>query len=265
MKRCMGCMAEIETDARICPHCGYRQDTEVRESYYLVPGTVIQNRYIVGRVIGAGGFGITYIGWDNVLRRVVAVKEYFPSAFATRGYRNNQITVYSGAAREDFYAGLDSFMKEAKRLASFGNIEGIVQIFDCLQENGTGYIIMEYLKGKTVKELLKAGKRYTADEAAAVLTPVMNALSQMHNAGIIHRDIAPDNIFVTDEGEVKLLDFGAARYASAAQASFAPRIPQGFGNAFMAASILCFASSRKGFPALAASWRNLTSRSMSQK
>ena len=215
MKRCMGCMTEIDDNAKICPYCGYRQDNEARESYYLAPGTVIQNRYIVGRVIGAGGFGITYIGWDNVLRRVVAVKEYFPSAVATRGYKNKHITVYSGSAQADFNAGLESFMKEAKRLAGFGNIEGIVQIFDCLQENGTGYIIMEYLKGKTVKEILKEGKRYTADEAVTVLTPVMNALSQMHREGIIHRDIAPDNIFVTDEGEVKLLDFGAARYASA--------------------------------------------------
>lgn len=213
----MGCMEEIREDAQVCPCCGYVRNTDVKEAYYLLPGQMVGEKYIAGRVLGYGGFGVTYLGWDTVLKRKVAVKEYLPSDFATRSYGTKMLTVFSGEAADQFEAGLNSFISEAKRLAKFNRIPQIVDIYDCFMENGTGYIIMEYLEGQTVKELLKEKQKLPAEEAKQIVMEVLKGLSEVHKEGIIHRDIAPDNIFITKNNEVKILDFGAARYATAVQ------------------------------------------------
>ena len=214
MKRlCMGCMELVEDQFDICPHCGYVRGTGVEEAYYLEPGTILQERYLLGRVLGYGGFGVTYIGYDTSLRRKVAVKEYLPSDFATRKLGTKGLTIYSGDAYEQFMAGLTSFLREARNLANFSEVSEIVDIYDCFQENDTGYIVMEYLNGETVKELLEKKKKLPYEEAEKIICHVLDGLSTVHKEGIIHRDIAPDNIFITKDGEIKLLDFGAARYA----------------------------------------------------
>ena len=110
MKRCMGCMAELAEEAEVCPDCGYVQSADVKEAYYLFPGTRLKEKYIVGKVVGYGGFGVTYIGWDTQLNRKVAVKEYLPSDFATRSYGSEKLTVFSGDATVQFDTGLDSFI-----------------------------------------------------------------------------------------------------------------------------------------------------------
>lgn len=217
MRRCMGCMAEIPKDEEVCRYCGYQKDTDVKEAYYLLPGKLVGGKYRIGKVLGYGGFGVTYIGWDETLQRKVAVKEYLPSDFATRSYGTEALTVFSGEATVQFEAGLNSFISEAKRLARFNRIAGIVDIYDCFMENDTGYIIMEFLEGVTVKEMLSKQKRIPVETACKIAMPVLKALSEVHKEGIIHRDIAPDNIFITKEGDVRLLDFGAARYATAVQ------------------------------------------------
>ena len=214
MRLCMGCMSEIDENQDVCPYCGYRKDTPVEEAYYLLPETVLSNRYIVGKVLGYGGFGVTYIGWDGILKRIVAIKEYFPSDYATRGYGTKKLTIYSGDAYEQFQAGLSSFISEAKRQAQLHNVDGVVRIYDCVQENDTGYIIMEFLDGKTIKELLQDDQKYSYEEAEKIIVRVLETLAEVHKTGIIHRDVAPDNIFITRSGEVKLIDFGAARYAA---------------------------------------------------
>ena len=147
----MGCMAEIEDGQKICPFCGYLEGTDVEETYYLPPGTVLRNRYLIGKVLGYGGFGITYIGMDSDLNIKVAVKEFFPSQYATRAYHSRKITLHSGEDEEEFKYDLERFIKEAKRLGTLNNVSGVVRIFDSFQENGTGYIVMEFLKGKTIK------------------------------------------------------------------------------------------------------------------
>ncbi len=217
MARCMGCMAEIAQDERICRYCGYQKGTDVKEAYYLLPGTVLKEKFLVGRVLGYGGFGVTYIGWDGVLHRKVAVKEYLPSDFATRSYGSRRVTVFSGEAAEQFQAGLESFLYEARRLAKFNTVAETVDIYDCFEENGSGYIVMEYLDGATVKEVLRKRKRISVSQARSIALSVLQGLSAVHKEGIIHRDIAPDNIFITKAGKVKILDFGAARYATAVQ------------------------------------------------
>ncbi len=211
---CMGCMEENTSGLRVCPHCGYVAGCGPEEVYYLPPGVVLQNKYIVGRVLGYGGFGVTYIAYDQQLKRKVAIKEYLPSDFSTRSTGNLKVTVFPGEAAKQFADGMKSFVQEARRLAKFNDIHVVVDIYDCFIENDTGYIVMEYLSGKNVKQILKEVKRMEYDWAESIIIEVLKGLSIVHKEGIIHRDIAPDNIFILDNGEVRLIDFGASRYAT---------------------------------------------------
>ncbi|MCL2136732.1 MAG: PASTA domain-containing protein [Coriobacteriia bacterium] len=217
--RCLGCMNEYDNQilndkGDLCPICGYDQASEADEAFYLVPGTVLEGKYIVGRALGAGGFGVTYIGYDAMLERTIAIKEYLPGDFATRMVGEDGLSVFPGVQKEQFDAGLSSFVDEAKRLAALSEIKGIVKIYDSFQANNTGYIVMEYLRGRTVKEALLSDGVFSFDEAVRIIISVLDALEDVHTEGIIHRDIAPDNIFLCDDGSVQLIDFGAARYAT---------------------------------------------------
>ena len=207
-KRCMGCMELYNEEYDICPHCGYIKGTPAEEAIHMEPGTLLHDRYIVGKVLGFGGFGVTYIGWDGRLEQKVAIKEYLPGEFSTRMPGQSTVTVFNGDKEEQFRDGMEKFVDEAKRLARFQNETGIVKIFDSFYENETAYIIMEYLDGETLTERLSREKTIPEDEAIDMLMPVMNSLQVVHNEGILHRDIAPDNIFLTKDGEVKLIDFG---------------------------------------------------------
>ena len=213
-KRCMGCMELYNEEYDICPHCGYIKGTPAEEAIHMEPGTLLHDRYIVGKVLGFGGFGVTYIGWDGRLEQKVAIKEYLPGEFSTRMPGQSTVTVFNGDKEEQFRDGMEKFVDEAKRLARFQNETGIVKIFDSFYENETAYIIMEYLDGETLTERLSREKTIPEDEAIDMIMPVMNSLQVVHNEGILHRDIAPDNIFLTKDGEVKLIDFGASRFAT---------------------------------------------------
>ena len=215
IRRCMGCMSTYEAIDEMCPFCGYIEGTPAKEAYHIKPGSLLHDRYTVGRAIGFGGFGITYIAWDNKLMQKVAIKEYMPSEYATRVPGNLTVTIYDGERYTEFMTGLQKFLDEAQRLAKFQNVPGIVRILDCFSENLTAYIVMEYLDGMTLKQYLaEHGGKLPYEEAVEFILPVLAALQAVHKEGIIHRDISPDNIFITEDGEVKLLDFGAARYAS---------------------------------------------------
>ena len=213
-KRCLGCMEFYGEEFEICPHCGYIEGTPPEEAIHMEPGTILHDRYIVGRVLGFGGFGVTYLGWDGRLEQKVAIKEYLPSEFSTRMPGQSTVTVFNGEKQEQFQDGLSKFVDEAKRLGKFQNEPGIVRIFDSFTDNDTAYIIMEYLDGETLTERLKREHTIPEDEAVEMLWPVMKSLQAVHREGILHRDIAPDNIFLTKDGEVKLIDFGASRYAT---------------------------------------------------
>ena len=216
MKQCLGCFKRIKDDLDTCPHCGYVEGTPSEEAIHMEPGTILSERYIIGKVIGYGGFGVTYIGWDKKLEMKVAIKEYLPSEFSTRIPGRTNVSIFSGVKKEQYISGLNKFVDEAKRLSKFQQEDGIVTIYDCIAENDTAYIIMEYLEGETLAERLKREKTIPEKEAIAMMTPLMKSLVAVHNEGIIHRDIAPDNIFLTKDGKVKLIDFGAARFATTA-------------------------------------------------
>ncbi len=214
MNRCYQCFQEYEAQYEVCPFCGNIIGASVTEPRYLSPGTFLQNRYIVGTVIGAGGFGITYLAWDKMLEQKVAIKEYLPGEFSTRGREQIQVTIYGGEKAEQFKMGREKFQDESKRLAKFQNIPGIVQIYSSFTENNTVYIVMEYLEGETLDKMLKREGKLSEQKAIEIMLPILQALEVVHKEGILHRDIAPNNIFITKGGEVKLLDFGAARSAT---------------------------------------------------
>lgn len=213
-RRCLGCMELYSEEYEVCPYCGYTIAEEVENALHMFPGTVLYDKYIIGRVIGYGGFGVTYLAWDTVLQIKVAIKEYLPSEFSTRAAGQTQITVFSGDKTKQFNDGMEKFVDEAKRLAKFRSENGIVKIFDSFNENGTAYIAMEYLQGETLAERLERDKTIPVEESIQMLMPIIESLNRVHDEGIIHRDIAPDNIFLTNKGEVKLIDFGASRYAT---------------------------------------------------
>ncbi len=208
---CLGCMKEYEGDYNVCPHCGYEQSSPAKEAYHIAPGVTIRGRYIIGRVLGFGGFGITYIGFDTTLQHRVAIKEYFPSEFATRMPHETQVRIYAGEKKEQFVAGMKKTLDEAKRLAEFHQVPGITQIYDFFEENNTAYIVMELLEGDTLKARLKKVGKMPVEEALPIILAVIAALKEVHAKDIIHRDISPDNIYLLENGQVKLLDFGAAR------------------------------------------------------
>ena len=211
MQRCLGCMREFGDEFDVCPHCGYLVGTEAVSKNHLAPGTVLQNRYTLGKVLGQGGFGITYIAWDAKIGRAVAVKEYMPNALASRMTGEKEISCYNDEAQRQFTLGLEKTRKETHALSRFNALESVVKVHDCIEENGTAYIIMELLRGKTVKEILSERGKLSFAETMRIMTPVLQTLDAMHSVGMIHRDVAPDNIFVCDDGKIKLLDFGAAR------------------------------------------------------
>lgn len=211
---CLGCMAE-KGDAAVCPHCGWTGGEMPASPQHLSPGTILRGKYLLGRALGQGGFGITYLARDLDLNLVLAIKEYFPRDFTTRSAGETQVTVYSsGESVELFNQGRDKFLEEARTLARFDDHPNIVSIRDFFRENGTAYFVMNYIDGVTFKELIQEnGGRLEFDKALQVMMPVIDALGQVHGAGVLHRDVSPDNIFITRKGIVKILDFGAARNA----------------------------------------------------
>jgi serine/threonine protein kinase len=185
---------------------------------YLPQGTVLNNRYEVEKVLGHGGFGITYAAQDLTLKVRVAVKEYLPRQLATRGEGQTRVSIFTGDAAQQYDYGLRKFLEEAQSVARFAHHPNVVSARDYFTANGTAYMVMEYVEGVTLKEYLaNKGGRISFEEARSILMPVMDALREVHQAGMLHRDVSPDNIYITTTSQVKILDFGAARYFAGEQ------------------------------------------------
>ena len=201
-----------------CPYCGF-SEAEYRENSRCLPlNTILAGKYLVGKVLGEGGFGITYIGYDLNMKARVAIKEYFPVELAARdttrrntesggpisGDRSNRVISMSGEKSETYRRGLKKYVNEARNVSQFSGIPGIVSVKDFFYENDTAYIVMEYIEGVSLKEYLKQkGGKLSEEEALTIMCPVLEALIQVHAAGIVHRDISPDNIMLTFMKEAK--------------------------------------------------------------
>ena len=216
-QRCKyGHMYDAGKFGNVCPCCG--TDIEAQREKYplsLRPGSILNGRYIVGRVLGQGGFGVTYIAWDDRNRERVAVKEFFPYEIAGRSHGSCSVQAFSDNRREYFEQGRSNFLSEAKTLAEFRGNKNIVQVYSYFEENNTAYFVMEYVDGENLKSYVRGhGGRITMEKACELLMPVMAALDAVHAKGIVHRDIAPDNILIGRGETAKLIDFGAARYST---------------------------------------------------
>lgn len=178
----------------------------------LPEGTILAGQYMIEKALGQGGFGITYRAVDHKTGQKVAVKEFFPDTLAYR--ETTTVISYPGERTENYEYGKESFLQEAQTLAEFIGNENIVRIHSYFEENGTAYFVMDYIEGKSFDEYLKEkGGRIGIEETERILLPIMDALNAVHSKGIVHRDVTPDNIYLTNDGKVKLLDFGAARYS----------------------------------------------------
>ena len=172
-------------------------------------GTRLGEFEITG-VIGEGGFGIVYSARDSSLDRIVAVKEYLPSAFASRTAAGT-VQVRSQEHSKTFDAGLSSFINEARMLAKFSH-PGLVEVFRFWEANGTAYMAMRYYRGVTLREMLRTNPQVVTEQwLCETLDPILVALQELHSEKCYHRDIAPDNILVLPNGRSVLMDFGAAR------------------------------------------------------
>lgn len=209
-------MEPLEEGQKICPKCQYQNELYYANPRCLKPGTLLNNRFYVGIVLGEGGFGVTYIGWDTILDMTVAIKEYFPANVASRDCTaslTNDINIFGGRSEQEYKLGLERYIREARTLSKFHDLHGIVDIRDFFHENNTAYLVMEYLKGPTLEEHIKQYGRMKPEYVFQIMKPVMRSLEKIHQAGMVHRDISPDNIMLSD-GCIKLIDFGAARLAN---------------------------------------------------
>lgn len=210
---CVGCM-ENDSGLPECPTCGRPFDLPPRSPLQLKPRTLLRDQYLIGRALGDGGFGITYLSWDLGLESRLAIKEYMPNGVAGRSGGESKVIPYTEQTKQEFEWGLDRFLEEARVLKKFSNHPGIVSVDTVFKDNGTAYLVMEFLDGVTFEEFLsRRGGKITFETAMRVVLPSMDALAAVHAEGILHRDISPDNIYLTRAGKVKLIDFGAARNA----------------------------------------------------
>jgi len=211
---CMGCFEPLNGFS-VCGHCGWHEGATPEHAYHLQPGTVLQDRYIIGNSVGVGGFGITYRAWDANLNTLVAIKEFYPAGLVSRVPGEKDIVVFSGDKKEQFEVAINRFLEEARTMAKFTGHPNIVHVFDFFQANNTAYIVMEFLDGITVKEYMASlpDGRMPVDTALMIVNKILDALSEIHSKGVIHRDISPDNIHITVNNTIKLFDLGAAKLA----------------------------------------------------
>lgn len=208
--RCFGCMEEISSYP--CPNCGFDPTQITAPNYVLPNGTILDGRYLVGKMLGRGGFGITYIGFDLLLQRKVAIKEYYPSGQVSRITTISKDLQWLDSEQPDQLRenGIRSCLREARKMAKIGDIPEVVRVLECFPENDTAYIVMDYVDGKTLMSVLREQGPMTWDQAKEIFLPAISAMEEVHQAGMVHRDISPDNLMLTKKG-VRILDLGAAK------------------------------------------------------
>ena len=195
----------------VCMRCGYKgQQTEQFVPYALPCGTVLHGQYLIGLVLGAGGFGITYNALSIADGRHVAIKEFLPVDAAVRAEGGTYVQSISRDSHV-FTIAREQFLKEAQTIYRLRGYSGIVNVEKLFEENNTAYFCMEFLDGQDLrKHVVSSGGRLGVEETLQTISVVLDALNYIHTRGIIHRDISPDNIYLCKNGAIKLIDFGAA-------------------------------------------------------
>lgn len=213
MSICYNCFKKYDAEFAFCPYCGQILQELPRDEYLLSPGTLLLDRYLIGKAVGSGGFGNVYKAWDKKLETVVAVKEYYPQSIVNRIPGTDEVVLVSGKNRKEFEYGKSRLLQEARNIAKFSSHKNIVNVFEFFEENNTSYMVMEYLHGMPLnKYLAECGGKLDTETATFVVSAICDALLPLHKAGIIHRDISPDNIYVCENKVITLFDFGTAEF-----------------------------------------------------
>jgi len=210
---CMGCMDERKADR--CQTCGWIEGSPALLYEQLSPRTILLNRYLLGKALGQGTFGITYLAWDLADERKIAIKEYFPKSVAARATGQPTVLPLAGERGALFDVGLRRFSLEARDLKRLGNRAGLVMVLRAFEANGTGYMVMDLLDGGTLEKRVRDAPRgrLSFQETLTILAAPMEVLTELHKFGLYHLDISPAHVNVT--GTLgKLLDFGGAKRAA---------------------------------------------------
>ena len=207
-KMCARCSSPVS--GRRCPVCGYdcRED---EESVALTAGNVLCERYVIGKVIGSGGFGITYLAYDTELDRTVAIKEYFPKGIAVRAQDDVTVEPFATMQKSEFAAGMEKFTAEAELLTKLESDTAVIKVFGTFVENGTAYYVMEYVHGVTIQEYVETYGSISMGQALFAAREAAVSFEVIHGKNIIHRDLSPNNIMIRLDGRIRLVDFGNAR------------------------------------------------------
>lgn len=228
--RCIRCMQPLNKSGA-CSCCGFNESEYETSASALKPGDCLNNRYFIGCVIGQGGFGITYSAWDIMLAVKVAIKEYYPAGMAGRGgrdKRNTEVYVQNNEYQSRYDKGLREFLREARTLAQFSQLRGIVAIRNFFGENNTAYIVMEYVEGIPVSRYVKQNGPFSGEELLEKMEPILASLDIVHELGYLHRDISANNIMYMTDGQLKLIDFGAARMIENEDATITVSVKRGY-------------------------------------
>ena len=216
---CFGCMKPLTWDGK-CTSCDFDRDSYQEKPHHLPLGTMLHGgEYMVGRVLGEGGFGITYIGLHQNLLIPVAIKEYFPNGMVWRKCEKEKqsysVVPFTAESEQQFDQGKKDFLREARVLSQFGFMDGIVRTRTFFEENNTAYLVMDYIEGDSVKKYVTENGRVTPEVCRRIMRQPMLALMKMHESNLVHQDVSPDNIIINAQGRGVLIDFGAVRHANA--------------------------------------------------
>ncbi len=226
---CQYCFAQLSPKMKSCPYCSGTKNND-KYPTALAEGLILMGRYVVGKVLGKGGFGITYLCYDSKEDRTVAVKEYLPDSLTHRNSGESIVHAYTDDRETHFHTGVKKFYEEARLVSRFNGNPNIISVYEFFYENNTTYFVMEYLDGIDFKNyIFSHGGKISESEAVYILSHMGEALMVVHSTGILHRDISPDNIFLCQNGNIKLIDFGAARQVlGEASKSLSVILKQGF-------------------------------------
>lgn len=210
-KLCPGCMQHLKDSNTTCPHCGYPEKRlTVKDSLPIF--SILAGKYLLGAPHGKGGFGITYIAMHLPDEKIVAIKEFFPANLAVRDTDNETVVPADDTKAVYYRTGMKSFSEEGRILYLLSDIEHVVHVAEQIQANNTTYLVMEYVPGISLKKYMKQQQKlFSEQETLTLMQPILLALQAMHQKGILHRDISPENLMLSPNNTLTLIDFGAAR------------------------------------------------------
>lgn len=209
---CPNCFKETSDNTNICMNCGFDIENYSNDAICLPVYTVLNGKYLVGRVLGQGGFGITYKVKDLENENIYCIKEYLPSEYSVRNIDNYSVSANSKESEKIYQHGKKQFMEEARILYRFRNNPIVTEIYDYFEENDTAYYVMEFLDGMNLKQATyNMGGKIPLSNADVIFVTISSGLAEIHKHNILHRDISPENIFLTKDYNIKLIDFGSAR------------------------------------------------------